>query len=367
MAHKYKVIISDLHMGSGHADHALNPLESFDHDEKLVELIRYYSTDYFDDEEVELIINGDFYDFLQTDSSEGFTDQVHEALAVEKLHLCIEGHPEIHDALAAFIRAPHKTITVLPGNHDYEFVFPRVQEAFCQRVTGHEHDERMQFICDSEYYEFDGVQVHHGQQFELMHASNFEAKFLARKNAPPILNYPWGSRFILQVIVRLKRDRPYIDKIRPFRAYMIRAFVLDFWFFWKIMFLAIRHFLVTRLGKLRYRENLKSRLIQSWRLLSEIQIYPDLAHKVERLFTKRPDLHTIVIGHTHVAQVRQFGKGRRYINTGCWTDTVSLDFATFGRRNVPTYAFITYEEGEPTAKLLEWHGFHDLYRELRVL
>ena len=43
----------------------------------------------------------------------------------------------------------------------------------------------------------------------------------------PILNMPWGSIFVMKVITRLKEERPYVDKIRPFWAYLIRALVFD--------------------------------------------------------------------------------------------------------------------------------------------
>jgi UDP-2,3-diacylglucosamine pyrophosphatase LpxH len=366
MARKYKLVISDQHLGSGHRPGRVNPHESFEHDDKLVEFLRHYSTDYYEDEEVELIIAGDFYDFLAVRTSRGFTTQITEELALEKLAACVAGHREVHEALGAFVRAPVKTLTVLVGNHDMELVFPGVQAAFRRYLTGEPADPRIRFITDRPGYEFDGIQVHHGQQFEAMHLFNFRELTLQRgRQKAPILNLPWGSQFILRVLVPLKSERPYVDKVRPFKAYLMRALIFDTWFFWKVCWLSVWNFIETRFANIRH---LRARMRQTWVLIREANIYPDLLHKVRNILDKNPDVHTLILGHTHVPQVRAVEGGRLYVNTGCWTDTVSLDLGTFGQRAAPTFALISYGEEpdeRPTVKLLEWHGYHDLFREVR--
>ena len=64
---KIKIVISDLHLGKGKVleNGGLNSLEEFYYSEKLVEFIHYYSSGIYRDYEVELIINGDFLNFLQ--------------------------------------------------------------------------------------------------------------------------------------------------------------------------------------------------------------------------------------------------------------------------------------------------------------
>ncbi|RME70208.1 MAG: hypothetical protein D6776_11990 [Planctomycetota bacterium] len=366
MARKYKIVISDQHLGSGHRPGRVNPHESFEHDEKLVEFLRHYSTDFFEDEEVELIIAGDFYDFLAVRTSRGYTTKITEELALEKLAACVAGHREVHEALASFVQSPRKTLTVLVGNHDMELVFPGVQSAFRRYLTGDPADPRIRFITDRPAYEFDGIHIQHGQQFEAMHHFNFRELTLRRgRGRAPILNLPWGSQFILRVLVPLKEQRPYLDKVRPFRAYLIRALVFDTLFFWKVVWLSLWNFIETRFGNLRH---LRARMRQTWTLIREANIYPDLLHKVRHLFDRHPDVHTVIVGHTHVPQVRVLEGGRLYVNTGCWTDTVSFDLGTFGQRALPTYALITYPDdagARPTVKLFEWHGYHDLYREVR--
>jgi UDP-2,3-diacylglucosamine pyrophosphatase LpxH len=363
MARKYKLVISDLHVGRGQAPGQLNPWESFSSDEKLAEFLRYYSTDYFEDEEVELIINGDFYDLLMVSVDGKFPDKITEKIAVEKMRACIAGHPVVHKALQDFLSAPRKRVTILPGNHDFDLIYPRVQEALCEAVAGARRDSRVQFICDRECYEFDGIQVHHGMQFEAAHYHNFREQFLTSDGTEPILNLPWGSIFILRVLTRLKAERPYIDRVRPFRAFFIRALIFDFFFAAKLGLLALWYFLRTRVFSLRH---FRARLRQNWAMLKEAEVYPDLVHKVQHVFKQRPDITTIILGHTHIPLVRAFEGGRQYINTGCWTKTVSLDMDSYGSESKLTYAYIEYPEGgaAPVVTLREWRGYHEIYRDI---
>ena len=363
MARKYKIVISDFHIGTGQSSGHLNPWESFGADDKFAEFLRFYSTDFFEDEEVELIINGDFYDFLQVKVDGQFHDQVTERMAVQKIKACMDGHQRTHKALQEFVRTPHKRVTVLPGNHDFDLVFPKVQEAFRERLTGSKTDPRVQFVCDREYYQFDGIQIHHGMQFEAPHYHNFREQFLTNNGSEPILNLPWGSVSIIKVITRLREERPYIDRIRPFWAYFIRALVFDPFFALKVVALSVWYFVRTRLLTFTH---FRARLRQTWLLMKETEIYPDLAHKVKHVFDLHPDVHTIILGHTHIPQVRRFEGDRQYINIGCWTNTISLDMDTFGRESKATYAFIEYpEEGaRPTVILREWRGYHDIYRDI---
>ncbi len=363
MARKYKLVVSDLHIGRGQTPGHLNPYESFTHDQKFAELLRYYSTDYYEDEEVELILAGDIYDLLMVSVNGQFPDRITERIAVEKVRACIEGHPVAHKALRDFIAAPKKRITLLPGNHDFDFVYPRVQETLCEAIAGARTDPRVQFICDREYYEFDGIQVQHGMQFEAVHYHNFREQFLTDRGSEPILNLPWGSIFILRVLTRLKAQRPYVDRVRPFWAYFVRALVFDPIFAIKLGVLALWYFLKTRIFSFRH---LRARMRQNWTMIKEAEVYPDLIHKVQHFFKHHPHIHTIILGHTHVPLVRAFEGGRQYVNIGCWTRTVSLDLDSFGGESKLTYAFIEYpaDGGAPTVTLREWRGYHDIYRDI---
>src|SRR5271165_3274101 len=82
---KIKVVISDLHLGKGRtiSGGSTNPLEEFYYGERLVEFFQYYSSGQFKDYEVELIINGDFLNFLQVDFRGHFLTVLTEGVCLE--------------------------------------------------------------------------------------------------------------------------------------------------------------------------------------------------------------------------------------------------------------------------------------------
>lgn len=358
-----QLIVSDFHMGSGHRDGELNPWESFVYDDRFAEFLHHHSSGPYRDTDVELILNGDIFDFLQVPVDGRFPLRITEAIAVRKLKSCMDGHPEVIGALATFLTMRGKTMTILPGNHDFEWVFPKVQEAFCLRLTGATSNPRIRVITDRPTYEFDGIQVQHGQQLDMPHFHNFKEKFLIRRGQA-VLNLPWGSQYLLSVMTKLKEQRPYLDRVRPFKAYLIRAIIFDPWFFVRVVLLSVIHFLKTRVFNLR---DFGARMRQNWRLLVETDPYPDLFGKVRHILADRPELHTVILGHTHVALVRRLRDGRQYVNGGCWTETVSFGLGSFGHRSKPTYVLVETPEGatKPVVKLRQWNGMRHPFEELR--
>src|SRR4051794_761153 len=63
---KIKLVVSDFHLSRGKwlPNGRRNPLEDFHQDVKFKEFLEHYSTDAHADFDVELIINGDFFDPL---------------------------------------------------------------------------------------------------------------------------------------------------------------------------------------------------------------------------------------------------------------------------------------------------------------
>jgi UDP-2,3-diacylglucosamine pyrophosphatase LpxH len=364
MSGKLKIVISDFHIADGQESGFLNPWENFHHDAKLAELLRYYSTDYYEDEEVELIINGDFFDLLQVRYDGGFPDEITEEIGVAKLKSCLDGHPMVVGALTDFIEVPKKRITVLPGNHDFELVFPACRRVFCEAVCGAPEDERFRFVVDKSYYEFDGVQIHHGMQFEAMNRFNWKRLFLTRGRATPILNLPWGSVYLLRVLNKLKEQRPHVDRVQPFSLFLIGSIFFDTIFAMKIIAMSLHVFFVTRILALFKRPREVS-LWSTFQLLFEYEAFPSFENKIKKLMRRTPHIHTVILGHTHLAKVRRFGRNRTYVNTGTWTDLISLDIARPGLSRELTYATIEYPEGQPPQTSLKaWRGYHDLWREI---
>jgi len=362
-----KIVISDLHLSDGQREGELNPWENFYHDDKLAEFLRYYSTDYYEDEEVELIINGDFFDLLQVRYDGGFPTEVTERIAVAKLKACLDGHPIVVAAMRQFVDTPHKRIVVLPGNHDMELCFAGCQRLLTERVCGDPNDPRVFFVTDRSFYEFDGVQVHHGMQFEAMNRIPWDRIFVHRGLEEPILYQPFGSLFLLRVLNVLKGERPYIDRVQPFKLYFLGALVFDTGIALRLLGMALMVFWQYRLRPLLQGRVNKARIRASLDGFLEYSAFPNFERKVRRIMRRNPRVHTVIIGHTHLRKVRRFGHHKTYINTGTWTDLISLDIANLGMSRELCYATIEYFEDAdqpPQATLRAWQGYRDLWRDI---
>ena len=208
------LIVSDLHLSEGRDPEKkkFSRNEDFFFDEEFSRFLSYYSDDArWQGKKWNLIINGDFLDFLQVTSTE--TDQeslqyLHvttreEALprlgfdprhldygfrcgpagSVFKLLKIMNGHWQFFEALAEFIAAGN-VVTIGKGNHDVEFHYDEVRSAFreklrtmyFEKVGGERQTDgdrepaeiRGEFIrfLDWFYYEEGLLWVEHGNQYD---------------------------------------------------------------------------------------------------------------------------------------------------------------------------------------------------------
>ncbi len=81
-------------------------------------------------------------------------------------------------------------------------------------------------------YEFDGIYVEHGQQYERFAAIDMKRPFITEGLPEPVLNLPWGSLFVAVLLPKIKQERPHADKVRPMPVFMRWALIHDF--FWAV-------------------------------------------------------------------------------------------------------------------------------------
>jgi UDP-2,3-diacylglucosamine pyrophosphatase LpxH len=367
MHRKFKLVISDLHMGTGQFKGRANVLEDFGSDERVADLLDYYSTGPWADCDAELIINGDLFDMLKVPYNGTFPDRITEEIAVEKLRQCLAGHSHVIRAFQRWVESPYRTITYLPGNHDIDMMWPRAARLFVEAIGQGEHNDRVKVWLESDTYTLpEGIHVHHGHQFDPQNSFDYTRLFTQPTGerdepAAPYIQYPWGSQFVLYVINPLKPHRPYIDHLRPFSQYLLVALLLDTRFALRVMwnssvyflqnrFRALREFSVTRDVPLTWRRVRKA-------LLSAVQLFPSMERYARRIASRVAGVHTVIMGHSHLEKVRVFENGSVYVNTGCWIDMVNLYIGDPGRRRRRCYALIEYpSEGRPVTSLMLWHG-----------
>jgi UDP-2,3-diacylglucosamine pyrophosphatase LpxH len=361
-----KIVISDLHIGDGHTKGRVNVFDDFHDDDLLAQMLAKLDQQFAGDD-LELILNGDFFDLLKVPVNGLFPEAITEPIGALKIELCLRGHPKVVESLRAFVRPKHRRITYQPGNHDMELLFPAVRRVFSKALTGAEVDERVQFVVDRDRYRLEGgVEVHHGHQFEAMNAFDFKQLILERGRPEPILNLPWGSLFILQVVNKYKEQRPYLDRVKPFWPLLAGGLALDTRFTLRAGADTIYCFLRARTSPLWRRRRPFTKLGKF--LMNELNFFEKHEDTAVRLFKNDPSLRAVVMGHTHTEMVRTYGRGERiYINTGTWMPMVNISLENLGQSTGRHYALIRYgERGEPRISLMRWLGKRGHHEEVTL-
>lgn len=350
---RIKLVVNDFHIGKGSIlkDGTVNILEDFRYDRQFAEFLEYYSQGEFADAEVELIINGDFLNLLQIDYLGIHTYLVSEKMVSHSVRAIIAGHPEVWDALRRFATAPNHEIAYIIGNHDIGLMFDEPRRILRETVG-----PKLRFY--DTYYEFDNVRVEHGHMYEAINATDPQNFLLRDPDYPePVLSLPWASLFVTTFLPKIKKERPFVDKVKPFTGYMRWALMHDTFFalrtgifitfsFIRMFFLARRHPL------LDFKIN--------WARLKGTTIYPSFVKEARKILRANPHLNAVVFGHTHVLRYRQWGGGKEYFNTGTWNEVTSLDIADFGLQTILTYGMIelapTGTNQRARIRLKEWKG-----------
>jgi UDP-2,3-diacylglucosamine pyrophosphatase LpxH len=348
MGKKIKLVVSDFHLGRGRRfpNGAMNVLEDFHLDERFKEFLEYYTRDSYENSEAELIFNGDMMNLIQVDYHGHYPVIITETVSVEKLKAIIEGHPVFFKAIREFLNHPQNSMTYVVGNHDQEMLWKGARQLF-EKALGRE------ILWKNTHYQVDGVHIEHGHQYEAVNRMDPTRPFLTEGLPEPILNLPWGTLFTIQFITRLKMQRPFVDKVRPFRQLIWWSLFHDTWIAVSSCVKLITYFLSTRFSKNRYRQ---SSLKMTLRMILEASVFPDLSDAARRIL-RTPDVHTVIFGHTHVYKQLQYGENKQYINLGTWTEITSLDLESYARRSRLTYVRVDYNEQAQAVPLLRhWIG-----------
>lgn len=353
---RIKLVVSDFHLGRGRVDSEgrLNEREDFHQGDKFVEFVEYYGGRRHYHDDVELIFNGDLFEFLDVYDGDLVTDRETVQTALWKLQRMMDGHARVFDALADFASRPGKRITILVGNHDAALLWPAVREEVAKRIGG---DVR---FFDNDY-SFGVVHIAHGHQLEFLNAFNTRNYDYRDAQGERILRMPPVSRFVMQYISPLKKTRPYINKIRPFRIYLKYAFINDHVFFWHQLTGIVRFWVRNRLS----RDPVTRREFRlSWRRMVNAYGHASMDEGADEILRKTKYRY-VIFGHTHKYGHRRFGAYGEVLNTGTWTDLISLDASNLGRRVTRTYVHIdATDEENPVVRLKVWHGTQQVEEDL---
>jgi len=347
---RFKLVVSDFHLGKGRnfKDGTQNILEDFFYDREFAEFLNYHRSGIFAESDVELVLNGDILNLLQIDTYGVFTHLITERAVIRAVERIVEGHPEFFQALRRFASTPGHTIAYVVGNHDAGMLWPGPKQAFSEAVGA-----PVSFYDVA--YEFDGIYIEHGQQYENFSRVDMKRPFITSRLPEPVLNLPWGSLFVAMCMPKIKTERPHIDKVRPISAFVRWSALHDTFWGIKTVFNMGKFIFDTILFRRRYQIHQGVRVTLN--LLKEITIYPSYDKIAFKILEERPEVNTVIFGHTHILRYKQWREGKEYFNEGSWNETTNLDLNDYGKQMRLTYAFIEQTVPErPKVRLKQWNG-----------
>lgn len=394
-----KVIVSDLHLADGHpifdgfteASQAAfeGLLRATESAEPLGQA-----------DDVELIINGDGFDFLATPPYDtGETIEI--ATALEKMHLIAAAHQPFFEALGAFLAQPGHRITIITGNHDVELRSAEVRAAMT-RAIGIEPDNTLLSFCPARFYEpTPDIYIEHGNQYDFWNRTLpgiWDEQGQLIDSHPQSISLCPGSRYFQHAGLPLNLNYPYFDHLEPsinilrqmallclLNPTMVREIVqhvtelmaeprqvlanlasgeehIPSRLFSEAMldFLAFQQDMERRFGAseaaapddsqvaqntlMEYtmlQETLKLPLLEAVAAVCTPTTYlmgEGVARDMHRLLRERPALRYAIAGHTHMVRIDLINDGKQsYLNTGSWTSRVA-----------------TPAPGEVTPALVDW-------------
>jgi UDP-2,3-diacylglucosamine pyrophosphatase LpxH len=215
-------VISDLHLGGAPSTGAGDPGFRMCYQvDRLAEFISNLSTG----PRCELVINGDFVDFLAERSSDGSWQPAtpDPAEAAKKLRTIAEERPDgvVFAALNRFLANGHRLV-LLVGNHDIELGFREVRVALRDVLTeGRACD--LEMILDGEAYSIGNTLIEHGNRYDSFNVVDHdrlrELRSLSSRRQAPLAELPFlppvGSQLVASIMNPYKKRYPFIDLLKP--------------------------------------------------------------------------------------------------------------------------------------------------------
>ena len=162
---------------------------------------------------------------ISPDEREKYGLKTHDFKSVWKLHTCLEGHADLFDGLAEWLKRGHN-IVLVKGNHDLEWYWPAVRNtlrlSLAKRISLRTRKPlmkiltkvvlpRLTFIDDALILDQD-LYIEHGHRYD---------KFSHVRGGPlwgdrrEELNIPFGSFINRYLLNTLELVYPYLDNVRP--------------------------------------------------------------------------------------------------------------------------------------------------------
>lgn len=168
-------------------------------------------------DDIELIINGDCFDFLVTPpyESHGMSDI---PTALGKLEKIIAAHGPFFATLRQFLAVQGRRITFITGNHDIELRFKPVRERILEAIGGSQGAEAITFCPTRFYRPLPDVYIEHGNYYDFWNhaaAGLWDEAGQPLSDDPQQITLPVGSYYYQQAAHLMSESYPYFDHFEP--------------------------------------------------------------------------------------------------------------------------------------------------------
>ncbi len=211
-------IVSDLHFGGEPG------FQIFGSQAEMIWLIQHL-TQLDSAQQIGLVINGDFIDFLAEAPSRHF-DPDGAVRKLERVALQDPTFSPIFSELKNFLNTANRKLMINLGNHDLELTLPWVRERLIEILTDNNELARARLTMV-----FDGSGVYanvgsksvlcvHGNEVDAWNPADFEKLRQISRDyqfGRPVDNWipNAGSKMVIDVMNPVKRNYPFVDLLKP--------------------------------------------------------------------------------------------------------------------------------------------------------
>ena len=198
------IILGDIEMGGG------TLTDDFIADQSLAQLIKSQARK---KHPVELILNGDTFDFLKCpyideENRRSYPRHITRSISLKKLQDIHRAHQQVFAALKYFLSKKENQITFVIGNHDHDLFFKEVQTELGRLISA---QKNISFGLNYQKY---GLYAEHGQQYDFLNKINKHKPWVSYRGEK-ILNVPWIALGIISNFLTLKEEHPFLERIFP--------------------------------------------------------------------------------------------------------------------------------------------------------
>lgn len=209
MPDQTRIIISDLHIGRN------DDFDIFKSATKAAALSGLLSS--VDDQSVELVVNGDFVDFLQLTPWKAIGRET----ALKKIGEITQASAYAFEIFGKFLSNPEHRMVVLLGNHDVELAYPevwaKVEKAILASAPG--AGDRLELVGLRNTYRprINGLMAHieHGNADDPWNALDYGRLFNDSETCAKKFAYPPGTDFVFDVMNDFKEHFRFVDLLKP--------------------------------------------------------------------------------------------------------------------------------------------------------